>query len=164
MPNNKELIEESINGIITLTKKLLLTNSSKKSRLSYGLIAIAKKNPLLMRPLKLHNISRKMILYTSHKNRTIPSILIKSSPACTKLRLIRSQTIIIICNKCLLNSNSLLQDHRPSRSRRRRWAGKLAHEEVPKSKSVHVQTHVRNPVIIVDAIKKHHTSQHLYMA
>jgi hypothetical protein len=29
-PNNRELIEESINSIITLVKKLLLTNSNKK--------------------------------------------------------------------------------------------------------------------------------------
>jgi hypothetical protein len=61
MSNNRELIEESINSIITLVKKLLLTNSSKKSRLSYGLIVSVKKSPHLMRPLKLHNISRKLI-------------------------------------------------------------------------------------------------------
>jgi hypothetical protein len=36
MSNSRELIEESINGIITLAKKLLLMNSSKKSRLSCG--------------------------------------------------------------------------------------------------------------------------------
>jgi hypothetical protein len=54
-PNNRELIEESINYIITLAKKLLLTNSSKKSRLSCGLIATTKKCPHLMRPLKLYN-------------------------------------------------------------------------------------------------------------
>jgi hypothetical protein len=50
MSNSRELIEESINGIITLAKKLLLMNSSKKSRLSCGLIATAKKSPHLMRP------------------------------------------------------------------------------------------------------------------
>jgi hypothetical protein len=59
MPHNRELIEESINDIITLAKKLLLMNSSKKSRLSCGLIATVKKSPHLMRPLKLHNINRK---------------------------------------------------------------------------------------------------------
>jgi hypothetical protein len=87
-PNSRELIEESINCSITLAKKLLLKNSNKKSRLTSGPIAISKKSPRLMSPLKLHNISRKLILHTSYKNRTGSSILIKSSLLCTKLRLI----------------------------------------------------------------------------
>jgi hypothetical protein len=41
-PNNRELIEESINYSITLVKKLLLKNSSKKSRLVSGLMAQEK--------------------------------------------------------------------------------------------------------------------------
>jgi hypothetical protein len=61
-PNNRELIKESINCSITLTKKLLLMNSCKKSRLSGGLIAISKKGPHLMSPLKLHNINKKLII------------------------------------------------------------------------------------------------------
>jgi hypothetical protein len=64
-PNNRELIEEIIIGSITLAKKLLLTNSNKKSRLPCGLIATAKKSPQLMSPLKLHNLNRKMILRTA---------------------------------------------------------------------------------------------------
>jgi hypothetical protein len=88
MPDSKELIEESINGIITMTKKLLLMNSSKKSRLSCGLIMIVKKSPHLMRPLKIYNISRKLILHTGHKKQTSPSILIKPSPVSIVLRLI----------------------------------------------------------------------------
>jgi hypothetical protein len=63
MPNSRELIEKSINSIIILVKKLLLTNSSKKNRLSCGLIANAKKSPHLMRPLKLYNINRKMNIH-----------------------------------------------------------------------------------------------------
>jgi hypothetical protein len=47
-PNSREMIEENITSIITLTKKLLLTNSSKKSRLSCGLIAAVKKSPHLI--------------------------------------------------------------------------------------------------------------------
>jgi hypothetical protein len=69
MPNSRELIEESINDIITLTKKLLLMNSSKKSRLSCGLIATAKKCPHLMIPLKLYNISRKANLHAAVQSR-----------------------------------------------------------------------------------------------
>jgi hypothetical protein len=138
-PNSRELIEESINNIITLAKKLLLMNSSKKSILSCGLIATAKKSQHLMRPLKLYNISKKLILHASHKNRTSLSILIKPSPVSTVLRLIRSKMILIICNKhILLSSSSLLRDHRLNMSQRRRRAGKLAHEELPKSKSTHV--------------------------
>jgi hypothetical protein len=136
-------------------------NSNKKSRLSYGLIVTTKKRPHLVRPLKLYNLSKKMILYTSRKNRTSPSILIKLCPICMKPRLIRSQMIIIISNKhLLLSSSSLLQDHRLSMCRRRRQVGKLACEELPKSKSMHVQTYARNPVMIVGAIGKHQTSQH----
>jgi hypothetical protein len=117
MPNSRELIKESINSSITLTKKLLLTYTSKKSRLSSGLIATAKKSPHLMSPLKLHNLRRKTILHTGHKNRTSPSILIKSSPVSTKLRLIQNPTIIIISKKhLLLSSSSLLCNHRLSRT------------------------------------------------
>jgi hypothetical protein len=155
MQNSREMIEESINSIITLAKKLLLMNSSKKRRLSCGLIAIVKKNPHLMRPLKLYNISRKLILHAGHKNRTSPSILIKPSLVSTVQRLIWSKTILIICNKhVLLNSNSLLRDHKLNRSRRRRLTGKLTCEELPKLKSAHVQTHARNPFMIVGASKK----------
>jgi hypothetical protein len=88
MPNSRELIEDNINGSIILAKKLLLTNSSKESRLSSGLIATTKKSPYLMSLLKLHNISRKPIHQTSRKNRTSSSILIKPSPVCIILRLI----------------------------------------------------------------------------
>jgi hypothetical protein len=161
MPNSRELIEESINGSITLTKKLLLMNSSKKSSLSSGLIMTVKKSPHLMSPLKLHNFNRKPILHIGYKNQTSLSILIKPSPVCTILRLIWSQPIIIICNKhLLLNSSNLLWDHMLSRSWRRRQVGKLAHEELPKIKTMHVQTYVRNSVMVVGAIEKHQTSQH----
>jgi hypothetical protein len=96
---------------------LLLMNSSKKTRLSCGLIATVKKSPYLMRLLKLYNISRKMTIHDGHKNQTSLSIIIKPSHVCMKLRLIRSQTIIIISKKYLiLNSNSLLRNHRLSRS------------------------------------------------
>jgi hypothetical protein len=77
MTNSRVLIKESINSIITVVKKLLLTNSSKKSRLSSGLIATTKKSLHLMRPFKLYNLSRKLILHNGHKNLTSPSILIK---------------------------------------------------------------------------------------
>jgi hypothetical protein len=89
MPNSKELIKENINDIITLAKKLLLANSSKKSILSCGLITTAKKSTHLMGPLNLHNINRKSILLTRHKNRTSPSILIKPGHVCTIMRLIQ---------------------------------------------------------------------------
>jgi hypothetical protein len=139
MPNGRELMEESINNIITLAKKLILMNNNKKSGLSYGLIATMKKSQHLMRPLKLYNLNKESVLHTSHKNRTSPNILIKPSPASTILRLIQSQTIIIICNKYLLLSNSsLLHDHRLSRSRRRWQARKLAREKIPQSKTMHV--------------------------
>jgi hypothetical protein len=88
MSNNRDLIEESINGIITLTNKLLLMNNSKKSRPACGLIAIVKKSTYLMRPLKLYNINRKSILHTNHKNETIPSIPIKSNTVAMKLGVI----------------------------------------------------------------------------
>jgi hypothetical protein len=69
--------------------------------------------------------------------------------------------IIIIYNKhLLLSSSSLLRDHRLSRSRRRRQAGKLACEKLPKVKTAHVQMYVRNPVTIVGVIEEHQTSQH----
>jgi hypothetical protein len=79
-----------------------------------------------------------------------------------KLLLVRSQTILIISKKLLLllSSGSLLRDHRLSRSRRRRQAGKLTREKIPKTKSTHVQTHARNPVTIVGVVKEHRTSQH----
>jgi hypothetical protein len=88
-PNNKKLIKESIDSIMTLTKKLLLMNSSQESRLSSGLIVTAKKSALLVSPPNLHNLSRKSILHAGHKNRTNPSILIKPSPISTILRLLR---------------------------------------------------------------------------
>jgi DNA-binding MarR family transcriptional regulator len=64
-PNNRKLIKEVINYIVTLAKKLLLTNSSKIGRLSSRLILLMKKRPHLMSPLKIHSISSKMILHTS---------------------------------------------------------------------------------------------------
>jgi hypothetical protein len=114
-----------------------------------------------MSPLKIHNISSKMILYTSCQNQASTSILTKTSPVCVKLRLVRGQTILIISKKLLLlNSGCLLRDHMLSRCRRRRRGGKLVREKIPKSKSTHVQTHARNPITIVGAIEKHRTSQH----
>jgi hypothetical protein len=159
-PNNRKLIKEILNCSVTLTKKLLLTNSSKIGRLSSRLILLMKKRPHLMSPLKIHNISSKMILHTSCQNRASMSILIKPSHVRVKLRLVRGQTILIISKKLLLNSGSLLRDHRLSRSQRRRRAGKLAREKIPKMKSTYVQMHTRNPVTIVGAIKEHRTSQH----
>jgi hypothetical protein len=161
MPNNRKLIKEVLNCSVTLVKKLLLTNSSKIGRPSSRLILLTKERPHLMSLLKVHNISSKSVLHISYQNRTSLSILIKPSLVCMKLGLIQSQTIIIICNKyVLLSSNSLLRDHRLSRHRRRRRTGKLTHEKIPKSKSAHVQTYVRNPVTIVSDTKKHWTSQH----
>jgi hypothetical protein len=161
MPNSRELIKERINGRITLVKKLLQTNINKKSIVSCGLIETAKKCPYLMRPLKLYNLSRKSILHTSHKNQTSSSILIKPSLVCTKLRLIRSHTIIIINKEhLLLTSTSLLRNHWLSRSQRRWQTGKLFSEKIPQSKTAHVPTHLRNTVMIVGAIEKHQTSQH----
>jgi hypothetical protein len=138
-PNNRKLIKEILNYSVTLAKKLLLMNSSKIGRLSSRLILLMKKRPYLMSLLKIHNISSKMVLRTSCQNRASLSILIKPSLVCTKLRLIRSQMIIIICNKSfLLSTSSLLQDHRMSRHQRRRRAGKLAREKIQKSMSTHV--------------------------
>jgi hypothetical protein len=68
--------------------------------------------------------------------------------------------IIIISKKhLLLKSSGLLTNHRLSRSKRRWRAGKLVNEKIPQTMIVHVQTHVRDPVLIVGAIKKHWTSQ-----
>jgi hypothetical protein len=160
-PNNRELIKEILNYSVTLAKKLLLTNSSKIGRLTNRLILLMKKRPHLMSPLEIHNISSKMILHTSCQNRASTSILIKPSLVHVKLRFVRGQTILIISKKLLfLSSGSLLRDHRLSRSRRRRRAEKLTHEKIPKTKSMHVQTHARNPVTIVGAIEEHRTSQH----
>jgi hypothetical protein len=160
-PNNRKLIKKILNCSVTLTKKLLLTNSSKIGRLSSRLVLLTKKTPHLMSPLKIHNISNKMILHTSSQNRATTSILIKPSLVRVKLRLVRGQTILIISKKLLLlSSGSLLRDHRLSRSRRRRRAGKLAREKIPKTKCTHVQMHVRNPVTIVGVIEEHQTSQH----
>jgi hypothetical protein len=64
-PNNKKLIKEVLNCSVTLVKKLLLMNSSKIGKLSSRLILLMKKRPHLMSPLKIHNISSKMILHTS---------------------------------------------------------------------------------------------------
>jgi hypothetical protein len=52
--------------------------------------------------IKLHNISNKAILHTGCKKRVSPSILTKPHLVYAELRLIRSQTIIIICKKFLL--------------------------------------------------------------
>jgi hypothetical protein len=106
-------------------KSVVLMNSSKIGRLASRLILLMKKRPHLMSPLKIHNISSKMILYTSCQNWASMSILVKPSPVRVKLRLIRGQMILIISKKLLLlSSGSLLWDHRLSRSQRRRRAGK----------------------------------------
>jgi hypothetical protein len=62
--NNRKLIKEVLNCNVTLSKKLLLANSSKIGRLSNGLILLTKKIPYLMSALKPHNISSKTILHT----------------------------------------------------------------------------------------------------
>jgi hypothetical protein len=118
-PNNRKPIKEILNCKVTLAKKLLLMNSRKIGRLTNRLILLTKKKPHLMNLLKIHNISSKMILYTSCQNRASTSILIKPSLVCVKLRLVRGQMILIISKKPLLNSDSLLRDHRLSRSRMR---------------------------------------------
>jgi hypothetical protein len=160
-PNNRKLIKEILNYRVTLVKKLLLTNSSKIVRLASRVILLMKKRPHLMSPLEIHNISSKAILHTSCQNRASTSILIKPSPVRVKLWLVRGQTILIISKKTfLLSSGSLLRDHRLSRNRRRRLAGKLTREKIPKMKSTHVQMHARNPVTIVGAVEEHQTSQH----
>jgi hypothetical protein len=66
--NNRKLIKEVLNCSVTLAKKLLLTNSSKIDRLSSRLILLTKKRLHLMSPLKIHNISSKMVLHTSCQN------------------------------------------------------------------------------------------------
>jgi hypothetical protein len=66
--NNRKLIKEILNCSVTLTKKLLLTNSSKIGRLASRLILLMKRRPHLMSPLKIHNISSKTILHTSYQN------------------------------------------------------------------------------------------------
>jgi hypothetical protein len=134
--NNRKLIKEVINCSVTLSKKLLLTNSSKIGRLSSKLILLTKKRSHLMSPLKLPNISSKTILHTSCQNRTSTGILIKPSHVCMKLRLIRSQTILIISRKLLLSSYSLLYNHWLNRSTRRAW--KLTREKILKAKTTHV--------------------------
>jgi hypothetical protein len=160
-PNNRKLIKEILNCRVTLAKKLLLTNSSKIVRLTSRLILQTKKRPHLMSLHKIHNINNKAILHTSCQNQANTSILIKPSSVRVKLWLIRGQTILIISKKSLLlSSSSLLRDHKLSRSRRRRRAGKLVREKIPKMKFMHVQTHARNPVTIVDAVEEHRTSQH----
>jgi hypothetical protein len=59
------------------TRSALSSNKKKGSIRSMSLI-------------KPHNISSKIILYTDYENCTSPSILIKPSLVCMKLRLIRS--------------------------------------------------------------------------
>jgi hypothetical protein len=85
VPNNKMLIKEILNYRVTLAKKLLLTNISKIGRLASRLILLMKKSTHLMSPLKIHNISSKMILHTSRQNRASTRILIKPSPVRVKL-------------------------------------------------------------------------------
>jgi hypothetical protein len=68
VPNNRKLIKEILNCRVTLAKKLLLTNSSKKGRLPSRLILLMKKSPHLMSPIEIHNISNKMVLHTSCQN------------------------------------------------------------------------------------------------
>jgi hypothetical protein len=107
-PNNRKLIKEILNCRVTLAKKLLLTNSSKIGRLASRLILLTKKRTHLMSPLKIHNISSKMILHTSCQNQANTSILIKPSLVHVKLRLVRDQAILIISKKPLLLSSSSL--------------------------------------------------------
>jgi hypothetical protein len=108
-PNNRKLIKEALNCSVTLAKKMLLMNSSKIGRLSSRLILLINKRSHLMSPLKIHNISRKTILHTSCQNRASTCILIKTSPICMKLQLVRGQTILITSEKLLLlSSGSLL--------------------------------------------------------
>jgi hypothetical protein len=84
-PNNKKLNKEDFNCSVTLSKKLLLMNSSKISILSSRLIFLMKIRLHLMSPIKLHNISSKIILHTRCQNQASTSILIKSSLVCVKL-------------------------------------------------------------------------------
>jgi hypothetical protein len=127
--------------------------------LSSRLILLTKKRSHLMSPLKLHNISSKTVLHTSYQNRASMSILIKPSLVCMKLRLVRSQMILIISKKLLLlSSYSLLCNHWLSMSQKTRRAWKLALEKIPKLEATHVQTHARDPITIVGAIEKHRTS------
>jgi hypothetical protein len=117
MLNSRKLIKKILNCRVTLAKKLLLTNSNKIGRLTNRLILLMKKRPYLMSPLKIYNISSKMILHISCQNQASTSILIKPSPVRVKLRLVRGQTILIISKKpLLLSSGSLFRDHRLSRS------------------------------------------------
>jgi hypothetical protein len=67
-PNNRKLIKEVLNYSVTLAKKLLLMNSSKIGRLSSRLILLTNKISHLISPIKIHNISSKMILHTSCQN------------------------------------------------------------------------------------------------
>jgi hypothetical protein len=67
-PNNRKLIKEILNCRVTLTKKLLLMNSSKIGRLASRLILLMKKRSHLMSLLEIHNISSKAILHTSYQN------------------------------------------------------------------------------------------------
>jgi hypothetical protein len=138
-PNDKEMVKEVLNYSVTLSKKLLLMNSSKIGRLSSRHKLLMKKRPHLMSPLKFHNISSKAVLHTSYQNRDSMSILIKSSPVCVKLRLVRSQTILIISKKLLIfSSYSLLCNHWLGRSRRTRRTWKFAGEKIPKPEITHV--------------------------
>jgi hypothetical protein len=84
-PNNINLIKEVLNCSVTVSKKLLLMNSSKIGRVHSRLILLMKKRSHLMGPLKIHNISSKTVLHTSCQNRSSTSILIKPSPVCVKL-------------------------------------------------------------------------------
>jgi hypothetical protein len=83
-PNNRKQIKEVINCSVTLSKKLLLMNSSKIGRLFSRLVCLTKKRPHLMGLLKLYNISNKMVLHVSCQNQANTSILIKPSPICVK--------------------------------------------------------------------------------
>jgi hypothetical protein len=67
-PNSRELIKEIISDSVTLSGKLLLTNSNKISRLFSELIMIMKKIPHMMSLIKPQNITSKTILHTGCKN------------------------------------------------------------------------------------------------
>jgi hypothetical protein len=66
--NDRKLIKEVLNCSVTLSKKLLLTNSGLIGILSSRLILLMKKRPHLMSLFKLHNINSKMALHTSCQN------------------------------------------------------------------------------------------------
>jgi hypothetical protein len=95
-----------------------------------------------MSQIKLHNINSKPIIYNCGKNYIRPNILIKSSSICTKLRIIRSRSIIVIFKE-------LASPSPESQAEQESWGKtveKLAHVKLLKSKTTHIHTHVSDPV------------------